>query len=941
MAVVTGTTGSDLLNGTSGDDTIQPLSNAGADTINGSGGNDIIEFSASVAGSFFILDYSALGGPIALTIDTTTNTGSVVKSGGTDTLVDVQLAAGYRARTGAGLEVRGTTGNDSYALTTRTDGYFVLYGGEGTDSYSINFNTYAIVDLDFSQGIGGAATTGASINLSTGVIANDGFGNAETISVSGGGTIVLIGTNFNDSLTGTGNRDRFEGLGGSDTINGAGGFDEINFDSTLVNNLVVDLAAGTATGTHNGTAFTTQLISIEDVRGTNQADRMSDSSASDRLQGGEGNDTLISTAGNDNLNGGNGDDLLDASASTGNDSLQGGNGNDTLRGGDGQDNMDAGNGNDLIDASAGSVAAQGNGDFIEPGLGQDTVIGHSGAWLYGGGTEMSYGDISGVGGLTIVSGLRGVGTAISGDGRINSNFSFINHIGGSQDADRFTGTDEQHDEIFEGHGGNDTIDGGAGFDMVDYRYESAWTGPGLAISANLGAGTVTDTHGDTDRLIRIEHIRGTTLGDTLDASGVSTSVMLDGHNGDDTILGGADQDTLIGGLGNDVLDGSAGGSTVMGGDEIRPGAGNDTITGNATNFAGGEGLFITYADLNGIGGLTIAVGGTGIGTTASGDGSKVDTFTYAMFFEGSQDADSIIGSALTHREGFSGQAGNDTIDGRNGWDIVTYERESDYGGNRGIVANLATGVVTDTFGATDTLANIEQIDGSVFNDSMTAVGLTAGITFDGKQGNDTLTGGNGNDTLVGGRSNDVLTGGLGNDTLVGGTGIDRAIIADTFANSSIRAGASGALEVVSGDGTDTFYGVEQLVFVDQTIDTNGLTFPGVTVTGTAGDDDLNGFAGDDDISGLDGDDVMQGYVGNDTMTGGNGSDMIEADSGNDIVYGDFFRVGAAGALPYQVYRMYQATLNRAPDAPGHAGWTQLLMEGDRTLGPIIKRLRAG
>ncbi len=932
MAVIAGTTGGDDLFGTSGDDTIQPVSNSGGDTINGSAGNDQIEFSSSTSSSSYVLDYSATTGPIAVALNTSANTGTVTKTSGTDTLVDVQLAAEYRARTGAGLEVIGTTGADSFSLTPGNDGFFIFIGGEGADSYTFTTNTYTIVNLDFSVGTSGAATQGASVNLATGVVANDGFGNAETVTQSGSGTIQLDGTTFADNFVGTANRDEFSGFGGNDTIDGGAGFDEVSFSNALITNLVVDLSAGTATGSYNGVAFTQTLTNVEDILGSDGNDSMTDASADDRLQGGTGNDTLISTIGDDNLTGGAGDDLLDASGGTGDDSLRGGTGNDTLRGGDGQDNMDGSIGDDLIDASAGSVAGQKGGDFVTPGLGNNVIIGHSGLWAMGGGIEISYGDISGVGGLTINSGINGAGTIVAGDNSVNDSFSYTRSFGGSQDADLITGSDDMLvGETFEGHGGNDTIDGGDGWDEVSYRWESAWTGPDMAITATLAANTVVDTHGDTDTITNVEQITGTTHDDVISAFNVGFDVLLDGDDGNDTLTGGDGKDELIGGDGDDVIDASQGGTTGNGADMVASGLGNNTIIGHAGWFAAGEGLSLSYADVGGVGGLTIAVGGQGLGTAVSGDATSLsDTFTYATFFEASQDDDYLIGSALTHREGFSGMAGDDTIDGRNGWDIVSYENEGDFGGTSGIVANLTTGVVTDTFGDTDTLANIEQIRGSEFSDSMITTGST-GVTFEGLEGNDTLTGAAGNDTLTGGRGNDVLTGSSGNDTLVGGTGIDQAVFNVTFASVTVGTASNGAVQITSADGTDELYGIEQLVFTDQTVLTSSLGYAGVTSAGTPAEDDIMGYAGNDSLSGDVSDDFIEGNIGNDTISGEEGADEIYGDGGNDILYGDAFDIAAHMTEAYQVYRLYQATLNRAPDAAGHEGWTQYVGEGTGSL----------
>lgn len=83
-----------------------------------------------------------------------------------------------------------------------------------------------------------------------------------------------------------------------------------------------------------------------------------------------------------------------------------------------------------------------------------------------------------------------------------------------------------------------------------------------------------------------------------------------------------------------------------------------------------------------------------------------------------------------------------------------------------------------------------------------------------------------------------------------------------------------------------------------------------------------GGLGDDDISGCEGDDFLEG---------GSGRDRLNGLAGNDHLYGDEFAVAFSGHVSNQVYRLYQATLGREPDAGGHANWAQRLFEGELTL----------
>ncbi|MFQ5495607.1 MAG: calcium-binding protein, partial [Phycisphaerae bacterium] len=76
----------------------------------------------------------------------------------------------------------------------------------------------------------------------------------------------------------------------------------------------------------------------------------------------------------------------------------------------------------------------------------------------------------------------------------------------------------------------------------------------------------------------------------------------------------------------------------------------------------------------------------------------------------------------------------------------------------------------DGFGGTDTLAGIENVSGTEFDDAITGDGGNNVLL--GDDGDDTLAGGGGNDTLDGENGNDTLTGGAGDDSLTGGSGAD-------------------------------------------------------------------------------------------------------------------------------------------------------------------------
>lgn len=77
-------------------------------------------------------------------------------------------------------------------------------------------------------------------------------------------------------------------------------------------------------------------------------------------------------------------------------------------------------------------------------------------------------------------------------------------------------------------------------------------------------------------------------------------------------------------------------------------------------------------------------------------------------------------------------------------------------------------------------------------------------------------------------------------------------------------------------------------------------------------------------------DLLEGRGGNDTLAGGAGADMLSGQGGNDWLFGDPVD-GDFDPVSAQVYRLYRATLDRAPDPAGLYGWVDLLRDGSISL----------
>src|SRR4029079_8096260 len=111
--------------------------------------------------------------------------------------------------------------------------------------------------------------------------------------------------------------------------------------------------------------------------------------------------------------------------------------------------------------------------------------------------------------------------------------------------------------------------------------------------------------------------------------------------------------------------------------------------------------------------------------TATGDASVgSDTFTGVNAIQGSYFVDTLSGSnnAANTTEFFDGGPGNDTIDGRGGFDQAFYNNA--IGTVSGINVNMAAGtVVGDASIDNDTLRSIESVRGTNFADTYVATGF--------------------------------------------------------------------------------------------------------------------------------------------------------------------------------------------------------------------------
>jgi len=561
------------------------------------------------------------------------------------------------------MNITGTTGNDTLQGTDSADeirglaGNDALSGGAGDDILDGGAGNDT---LDGGANTGGwgdfaaffDAATGVTVDLTAGT-ASDGQGGTDTLM----GIEGAIDTRFDDIFKGNAGRNYFQMGAGNDSVDGQGGLDNVSYAGTAAG-VTINLRTGAATGSSIG------------------------------------NDTLASI---ESANGSYFDDVITLSDYEGGYAL-GHAGNDRLTGGSLSDNFTGGSGNDTIDGGSGS--------------GIDAVL---------------YSNTAGDGGTKALTN-KGVtvnlktGVAIDNWGDTDTLIG-IEFVGGSALDDVLTGGNPANGagatdgfEGFRGLGGNDTIDGGTGYDRV--YYDNSPT----AVTVTLGgtaSGTALDGWGGTDTLINIEDVRSSAFGDTLTGSdsgvyesfeGMAGNDLIDGKGGRDRASYDASPAAISVNLATGVAqDGFGGTDTLRNIEEVRGSAFNDTIVGDGkANFLegrlgddaldGGAGHDIAIYS-NSSGGVTVNLA-TGKASGAAGN----DTLAGIETVWGSAFADALTGDAASN--GLRGGGGNDTIDGGAGTDAAIFvNARSTY-----TVSKLATGLgVASTAEGSDTLTNIERL----------------------------------------------------------------------------------------------------------------------------------------------------------------------------------------------------------------------------------------
>ncbi len=348
----------------------------------------------------------------------------------------------------------------------------------------------------------------------------------------------------------------------------------------------------------------------------------------------------------------------------------------------------------------------------------------------------------------------------------------------------------------------------------------------------------------------------------------------------------------------------------------------------------------------------------------------------SMTIVGSGDSEALFGGSSA--DTISGNAGDDTITGGDGADSIDGGADTDtldYSGEGGLGAisvDLSAQTVTDTFGATDTVTNIEIVIGTSQDDSFTGDALAN--RFEGGNGADGFNGSAGSDTFVGGLGDNYVGYGSighgidinfetgivdkgvdGTDTLfdiVSGHATDFDDTVTMNNGGGYIFGGGGADSLLGGNGNDNFLagsgadtidgggGNNNVDYFDDNFDIAGPSIHGVIVnlSGTAitfdvgtgnqtvqgghaydnwgGIDELHNvqnvggsFFGDAIVGG-DEDNGINGNSGDDTLIGGMGNDFIEGGNGSDDMRGD--RPTGAVAMPTTTTMATRTTISTTP-----------------------------
>ena len=737
------------------------------------------------------------------------------------------------------------TGNDAANYLQGRDGNDDLRGGGGNDVLEGGAGADR---LDGGPGLDWASyqqsNAGVTVNMAEGTLTGDHAEGDVLVNIEN-----VIGSAYADVLTGDDGANSLEGGAGADRLAGGAGEDSASYAQSAAGVTVrlhsIEVRGGDAEGDTFTAMVTVEYMDsdgdsqqqtvpdIENLVGSAHADTLAGDSRANRLDGGAGDDRLFGGPGG-------GDDILLGGA--GADALYGGIGDDVLEGGPDADTLRGGPGADTASykQSAAGVEIRLHSNVVQAGDAEGDVLddienligsayadileGDAGANRLDGGAGEDWLSYAGSDAGVDVRLRNGTGVGGHAEGDVFAGFENIegsdfNDIFGGDGNDNHLSGGAGNDGLWGGNG-NDVLEGGAGADRLygggDVDTVVYWNSD-AAVTINLGDGTGNGGHAEGDTIAEVENVDGSGFDDVLE--GNAGANRLYGGNGDDELKGGGDDDVLEGGGGADRLDG---------------GTGVDAVTYRNSNAA----VTINLSD-----------------GTATGGHAEGDVFTSIEKIIGSVYGDILVGRDGTDLldggggdDQLEGGAGGDRLDGGAGMDTAVYLNS-----NAGVTVNLGNGTFTGGHAEGDTAVNVENLEGSNYDD--------------------VLTGDGSENRLFGGEGDDVLDGGGGIDRLDGGPGMDTVSYATSEDGMYINLLFNEGSRSDYNDRTEEIVNIENVIGSDY-LDSLRGDRGNNDLYGRAGNDRLNGGAGDDRLFGENGDDQLWGMAGADRLDGGDGIDIV-------------------------------------------------------------------
>ena len=893
---------------------------------------------------------------------------AVASSAATDGITSTQVTFSYMDAENSTATISGT---EDVTLTLAVD------GAADVGNITVGLATQAsLTNVDV------LANDYETINLTGGVLTATGitmtlFGGSDltTLNVSGG-KVTVSGWNGGTLLT---------------TVDASGGA------AFVMPSSPASTYADTVTGSAgNDTLYGGTKVSTVDGGAGN--DTIYGGASGDTLTGGAGNDTLYGQAGSDTINGGAGNDIIENDVLANFEDLAS---PDVIDGGEGTDILNFGsNVNWTVAAEDLNIVNVERITFDTSGNASLTL--NDDVYTTAGATSMDIRDTEGTGtftvtasslsaanSITVTTSAAAIVDTITGGAGDDTLKVTTNATASWAATDTFTGgkgTDEMIITVGNAALTQATQTGVTAVEKISFvgttSTASNWTLADATFvttstatvrgvvdaSAMTGSGVLTFVgSAEDDSAMTLTGGRGN---DILTGTSTTTAAdIIDGGPGNDTIDGDAGIDNLSGGEGNDIFTVSVNGDFIglTSAETVSGGSGTDTLS-----FADStSGATVAAADLANISGIEILSfsGNDAVSLTLS---DSVFTANGSSSLRITRDDDTVVNftvnagglssaNSLDVRPADGGSAtdiitlgaGNDSVIYLNGAHFDTADTINGGLGTDGIIVYMAGTAHSATY---TNVSNIESItysnlnggtvggtlaDGNFVSQTLatvSGVGLTTALTFDGTAENDSsiaLTGGTAGDTLTGTDTTtkgdtikgnggaDTIDGSKGADTLTGGAGADiftYNVVADsnTGAQDSItdflsgtdglaitldyssstqaltitadvtaaKTSKSAAQDSFTGERGQTVYSTDDEVLYINYNNDNLVTSldyaiainPGATATTTVADADVTWT-----IKGGSGADIITANVNADTIEPGAGIDTINSGRGADTL----------------------------------------------------------